>query len=86
MDKGTGDTLLPILKMKNIIETIDLQIDSVNTESLNELKTAVSSSKLLLSKKEVLPNEERDFKRIFDEYSEGISYRQRYLDKNAFLV
>jgi len=33
-----------------------------------------------------LPNSERDFKRVFDEYSEGISYKQQYLDKNAFLV
>ncbi len=29
---------------------------------------------------------EKGFKRIFDEYSEGISYKQQFLDKNAFLV
>ena len=32
------------------------------------------------------PAAERDFKRLFDEYSEGISYKQQYRDKNAFLV
>jgi hypothetical protein len=33
-----------------------------------------------------LPLEEKAFKRLFDEYSQGVSYKQRYLDKNAFLV
>ena len=29
---------------------------------------------------------EKGFKKMFDEYSEGISYKQQFLDKNAFLV
>ena len=33
-----------------------------------------------------LPESEASFKRVFDEYSNGISYKQAYLDKNAFVV
>ena len=35
---------------------------------------------------EEFPSTERAFKRLFDEYSNGISYKQQFLDKNAFLV
>ena len=37
----------------------------------------------LLSK---IPLIEKDFKKLFDEHSEGISYKQQFLDQNAFLV
>jgi preprotein translocase subunit SecA len=33
-----------------------------------------------------IPTQEDDFKRLFDEYSVPVSYKQRYLDSNAFLV
>ena len=33
-----------------------------------------------------LPSGEKEFKRLFDEYSQGVSYKQVYLDQNAFLV
>ena len=33
-----------------------------------------------------IPSDEVAFKRIFDEYSEGVSYKQVYRDQNAFLV
>ena len=33
-----------------------------------------------------LPAKEMSFKRLFDEFSEGVSYKQQYQDKNAFLV
>lgn len=35
---------------------------------------------------EIYSLEEKGFKKLFDEYSEGISYKQQFLDKNAFLV
>ena len=33
-----------------------------------------------------IPTDEKSFKRIFDEYSEGVSYKQVYKDQNAFVV
>ena len=33
-----------------------------------------------------IPFREQDFKRIFDAYSDQVSYKQKFLDSNAFLV
>ena len=35
---------------------------------------------------EEIPYREQDFKRIFDAYSDPVSYKQKFLDANAFLV
>jgi hypothetical protein len=34
----------------------------------------------------VIPRDEQAFKRVFDEYSDPVSYKQKFLDQNAFLV
>ena len=34
----------------------------------------------------VIPREEQTFKRLFDAYSDPVSYKQKFLDQNAFLV
>jgi hypothetical protein len=33
-----------------------------------------------------LPQDEKSFKQIFDAFSDPVSYKQRFLDQNAFLV
>jgi hypothetical protein len=33
-----------------------------------------------------IPRDEQAFKRVFDEYSDPVSYKQKFLDQNAFLV
>mmetsp|Transcript_32014 Transcript_32014/g.52897 ORF Transcript_32014/g.52897 Transcript_32014/m.52897 type:complete len:251 (-) Transcript_32014:15-767(-) len=33
-----------------------------------------------------IPTTEQDFKRIFDQYSDPVSYKQKFMDQNAFLV
>lgn len=38
------------------------------------------------SQLELVPATEKDFKRLFDEFSEAVSYKQKFLDSNAFLV
>ncbi|KAH8077625.1 hypothetical protein JL720_10010 [Aureococcus anophagefferens] len=32
------------------------------------------------------PRDEKSFKRLFDEYSSDVSYKQKYMDSNAFVV
>ena len=70
-NRGEASTLVPILQMRNTVELAIAQI-----ANLEECET-------LLSK---LPLIEKDFKKLFDEHSEGISYKQQFLDQNAFLV
>lgn len=44
------------------------------------------SPKQLGSLLEPIPRNERAFKLIFDAYSDPVSYKQKFLDQNAFLV
>merc|ERR1712194_262684 len=55
------------------------------TESSGE-STPELCSALLHSILKNLPREERAFKRVFDSYSTPVSYKQKFLDQNAFLV
>lgn len=55
------------------------------------LRYSLSDLKLQLKNKltldlEGMPTTEAAFKRIFDAYSDPVSYKQKYLDQNAFLV
>lgn len=72
--RGKTVALVPILKMQQYVIASSSALG-------NDLKTVQD----YLSEK-YIPSEEKEFKRLFDEYSVGISYKQQYLDKNAFLV
>ena len=49
---------------------------------------AVQAGKLQDAQKalDAIPATEKPFKRLFDEYSEPVSYKQKYKDSNAFVV
>jgi hypothetical protein len=70
-NRGTASTLVPILEMKNTVD------------AATALLPNILECEKLLSK---IPAVEKDFKKVFDEHSEGISYKQQFLDQNAFLV
>ena len=72
-NQGQMTTLLPIINMQAALEKALL---ATSTGNLQEIKNNL----------DFIPSREKDFKRLFDEYSEGVSYKQQYLDKNAFLV
>jgi hypothetical protein len=71
LNRGKAVSLVPILKLRNSVNSALLQLPNVQ------------NCKDLLSN---VPNIEKDFKILFDEHSEGISYKQQFLDQNAFLV
>lgn len=70
-NRGTASTLVPIIEMKNTVDSATAVLPNI-----------LECEKLLTK----LPAVEKDFKKIFDEHSEGISYKQQFLDQNAFLV
>ena len=72
-NQGQMTALLPIINMQAALEKALL---ATSTGNLQEIKNNL----------DIIPSREKDFKRLFDEYSEGVSYKQQYLDKNAFLV
>ena len=68
-------TLIPIAKIdKNIQQAIHI---------LSPQKGQLVKLKALF---DMLPTNERAFKATFDEYSTDISYKQKFLDQNGFLV
>lgn len=82
---GELESLIPIIKMKNEIivarkALLKTGVDgNSNNDNLRECSKLVKNYSLI-------PKTEKEFKRLFDEYSQGISYKQQYLDKNAFVV
>ena len=82
--RGTAAALQPILKMN---ENIDKALEFVSLKSNNFPYGCVNNGgNICKVVYQFLDSSEKDFKRLFDEYSEGVSYKQQYLDKNAFLV
>jgi hypothetical protein len=71
LNRGKAVSLVPILKLRNSVNAVLLQL--ANIQNCKDLLSNV-------------PNNEKDFKILFDEHSEGISYKQQFLDQNAFLV
>ena len=84
---GTIDTLIPIVKMQQGISNAKSQLNegSSTSSSLASPQTCTNLLQTLLTKSSI-PRDEKQFKRIFDEYSTPVSYKQKFLDNNAFLV
>jgi len=71
--RGTVTALVPIVRVAS---------------SVLQASRAVQAGKLQDAQKalDAIPATEKPFKRLFDEYSEPVSYKQKYKDSNAFVV
>lgn len=95
---GTVSALLPIIKLRTDIETLRKILQErhkMNVQQpwdvITKTKTAISFTKSEESvgsgsKSTTILAQEKDFKRLFDAYSDQVSYKQKFLDQNAFLV
>jgi len=81
---GSIDTLVPIVAMKQGLESVKSQLMSKSTDAIILPEECQSILKTLLQSG--IPRNENDFKKIFDAYSTKVSYKQKFLDQNAFLV
>lgn len=81
---GSIDTLVPIVAMKQGLENVESQLVSKKAEAKILPEECHSILKTLLQSG--IPRNENDFKKIFDAYSTKVSYKQKFLDQNAFLV
>ena len=78
---GTIDTLIPIVAMKQSLESINSQLMAKSGKlTLDDCKSALKTLQ------QNIPRDENEFKRMFDAYSTPVSYKQKFLDQNAFLV
>lgn len=78
---GTIDTLIPIVAMKQSLESINSQLTAKSGKLIpDDCKSALKTLQ------QNIPRDENEFKRVFDSYSTPVSYKQKFLDQNAFLV
>jgi hypothetical protein len=68
---GTVQTLVPIVALRQSLKVVQSQLATTTTQKLS-----LGS----------IPTNEQDLKRLFDAYSDPVSYKQKFLDQNAFLV
>jgi hypothetical protein len=67
----TVEALAPVVSLRYSLKRLDSQ-----------LANGQLGKTILLD----VPTNEQDFKRLFDAYSDPVSYKQKFLDQNAFLV
>ena len=79
---GTLETLIPIVTIERSLVNAKLQL----TQSTNGLASPEICTNILHSILASVPREKDSFNRIFDSYSTPVSYKQKFLDQNAFLV
>ena len=82
---GSIDTLTPIVSIQRSISSAKLQLDG-SSEGSSSIVTPTTCANLLQPLLKSIPRDEKSFKRIFDSYSTPVSYKQKFLDQNAFLV
>jgi len=87
---GTTETLQPVLQLEAVLKELHIVLDQAKKQQpLAVAGDATRSSnvlKELTAQTRTIPRTEREFKAIFDAYSDPVSYKQKFVDQNAFLV
>jgi hypothetical protein len=74
---GTVEAMIPVVLLENQLGRIKSSLEAdANLRSLKNIDDLLRN----------IPFEEKSFKAIFDSYSDPVSYKQKFLDQNAFLV
>lgn len=80
---GTVEKLIPILRIQDSLWRAEKIIMAQSASSVTISPSLLQEVSIIFQD---IPKNERAFKRLFDEYSDPVSYKQKYLDQNAFLV
>ena len=92
---GTVSALLPVVKLRTDLESLRQTLEEQHKNNVDASLSAITKTKTAISftksegssnKSTTISTVETDFKRLFDSYSEQVSYKQKFLDQNAFLV
>jgi len=82
---GTVEKLVPIVSFRESLLDAKSMLNNDDSSSAAALSQNVLKQLATTLKTNISP-EEKQFKKLFDEYSDPVSYKQKYLDQNAFLV
>jgi len=89
---GTVSALLPIVKLRTDLELLRQTLQKQHKKNDDGPSAVITKTKTAISftgnsnKPATIPTLEVEFKRLFDAYSDQVSYKQKFLDQNAFLV
>lgn len=78
---GSLETLVPVVQLQANLQALQESFRKDQPKHNN-----ISSSRQLAPLPSSIPKTEASFKAIFDAYSVPVSYKQRFVDANAFLV
>jgi hypothetical protein len=74
---GTVEAMVPVVVLEKQLGRIKSFLEAdVSLESLKNMDGLLRN----------IPSEEKTFKAIFDAYSDPVSYKQKFVEQNAFLV
>lgn len=84
---GTVETLVPIIDMMQHLVAARESLHSASIAKSSDGHVSKSLLQQISVSLEPIPlNDEIAFKKMFDAYSDPVSYKQKFLDSNAFLV
>jgi hypothetical protein len=72
---GKVEALLPVIELLDHLKILQSELQHKPNVVIQRPQVDVQ-----------LPEDERSFKQVFDSFSDPVSYKQRFLDQNAFLV
>jgi hypothetical protein len=74
---GTVEAMVPVILLEKQLGRIKSSLEAdVSLGSLKNIDSLMRN----------IPSEEKTFKAIFDAYSDPVSYKQKFVEQNAFLV
>ncbi|KAL3804353.1 hypothetical protein HJC23_011281 [Cyclotella cryptica] len=83
---GSIKTLVPIVQMRRNMLVAKSLLSQDNQHHASDIVSPETCAALIKELSRTIPREEKQFKCIFDAYSTPVSYKQKFLDQNAFLV
>ena len=83
---GTIPKLIPILRIRSsLVQAQNVLNNQWKNGSQEQLLDRATLDEIIACLSGI-PKDEKQFKQLFDEYSDPVSYKQKYMDSNAFLV
>lgn len=73
---GSVEALIPIVQFRDNLQDLETKLKTEGKAAVSRLNQAVGR----------FPRNEQAFKALFDAYSDPVTYKQKFVDQNAFLV
>ena len=83
---GTVEALVPVVRIESALRSAATGLEQIMEGSSSSTPVSTEALDVLTAALKDVPSDEMAFKRAFDSYSDPVSYKQKFMDQNAFLV